>query len=96
VRGIGGYDGDAMRKWKPPKYIHTWASINGVEQGVQVFFDCWDEEEDTNTAAGLEITGVYFEDYGDVYDELDNVNELEQRLTEMLNELAKAYYEDER
>jgi hypothetical protein len=83
------------RKWKPPAYIHTWASIKGVEQEVQVFFDCWEEEEDTNTAAGLEITGVYFEDEGDVYDDLDNVNELEQRISDMVNEMAAAYYEDE-
>jgi hypothetical protein len=95
------YGASAMRKWKPPAYIDTYAYTTGIEHDIRAFIDVSFDEADTNSQGGLEVTEVIFLSPPFAGQEcalelLDSKKELEQRLYEQVNELAKAYYEDER
>jgi hypothetical protein len=89
----------AMRKWKPPKYIDTYAYVSGRERDIRAYVDVSFDEPDVNAHGGLEVTAAMIVGNVrtvDVLECVDNIKELEQRLWLEVNEMAKAYYEDER
>ena len=73
-----------MRKQKQP--IQTHVTIDDNEFEVAVFYDYQPEESDTNTAAGIEITSVFYEDEGCIMDQVsdDELESLGQRIIECL------------
>jgi hypothetical protein len=85
-------------KWKPPKYIDTWANVGAAEHEVRCEFEIQPEEKDTNTPAGFEIVRAWFEDEGCILSDMKEVeiDDLTERVEELLNSMAQAYAEDER
>lgn len=96
-----------MRPRKSPRDLAGWYFRNRThtmhcpadsalpDESVSVEADYQPEERDTNTAEGLEITAVWFEDQGDKIDLLTE-SELEEMAGELLSRFhsyCEAYYE---
>ena len=71
--------------------IDTWCECKGAEHDVLVEYDAWPAEYDTNTAAGMEVTAVWFENQGCILDQMTEkeVASLEERVIEYLNGVAE-------
>ncbi len=61
-----------LRKRDTSGKLDTWALIGGHEQDVCVFWESSPPEPDVGWAGGLVLDGVYFEDEGDVSDDMSD------------------------
>ena len=67
----------------------TYAEIDGVEQdSVTVMYNTSPAEPDVNWPGSCEVTGIYFEDYGDVMGQMtdDEIEQVQLRVEEHEND----------
>jgi len=55
--------------------LDTYVEIDGVEYEVSAHWEYQPAEEDTNTAEGIEVTGAYYQDEGDIMHRLSQEEE---------------------
>jgi hypothetical protein len=68
--------------------VDTWVEIDGVEMDVLVHYRISPAEPDVNWAGDLEIQGVYYEDHGNIEDQIEDkeFNELVERVSNLLTQ----------
>lgn len=71
-------------------------TVNDVDMDVSVHYSVQSPEPDVGVQGGIEIEGVYFEDQGDIQDELsaDQIESLAEEINDYLVSMCEAAEED--